>query len=91
MIIELKRLADQLANDVVNKSDDPILTDQAEALREFIKSMPIDRADAIVSAEEWIDFEGMKYNDDGDEMETADEVEEKAVKFLQERGYEITD
>ena len=38
---------------------------------------------SILNLREW------KYNEDGDEMETADEVEKKAVKFLQERGFII--
>jgi hypothetical protein len=49
--------------------------------------MKIKREDALDEAMNFFEFEGMKFNEDGDEMETAEEVEEKAVKFLEERGY----
>jgi len=41
--------------------------------------------DAIEAASEYFEFEGMKFNKDGDEMETRDEVEKKALEFLNER------
>lgn len=40
---------------------------------------------AIEAASEYFEFEGMKYNEDGDEEETADEVEKKALEFLNNR------
>lgn len=86
-MLTLKRLAERLARDVKERSDDNILLTTAEELSAYIRS--IKRGDAIEEANEYFEFEGMKYNEDGDEMETADEVEKKAVKFLQERGFII--
>ena len=37
------------------------------------------------AASEYFEFEGMTYNEDGDELETAEEVEEKALDFLRDR------
>lgn len=51
--------------------------------------MKIKRENALDEAMNFFEFEGMKFNEAGDEMETAEEVEEKAVKFLEERGFEI--
>lgn len=88
-MLTLKRLAERLAQDVKERSDDNILLTTAEELSAYIRSMRIKRGDAIEEANEYFEFEGMEYNEDGDEMETLDEVEEKAVKFLQERGFII--
>ena|SRR3990167_7064250 len=41
--------------------------------------------DAIEAASEYFEFEGMTYDEDGDELETRDEVENKAIKFLEDR------
>jgi len=40
---------------------------------------------AVEAASEYFEFEGMTYGEDGGELETADEVEKKALKFLQDR------
>jgi hypothetical protein len=88
---ELKRLADQLASDVLEKSDDSILLIEARELKLFIKSMPIKRENAVEEASEYFEFEGMKFNKAGEELETAEEVEEKAVKFLESKGFTIED
>lgn len=42
-------------------------------------------SDAIEAASEYFEFEGMKFNKDGDEMETREDVEKKALEFLQDR------
>lgn len=41
--------------------------------------------DAIKAASEYFEFEGMTYGKDGEELETRDEVEAKALKFLQDQ------
>ena len=40
---------------------------------------------ATEAASEYFEFEGMKFNKDGDEMETRDEVEKKALEFLNDQ------
>lgn len=49
----------------------------------------IKREHAIEQAQEYFEFEGMSFDNDGGELDTVDEVEEKAVKFLESKGYEI--
>mgnify|MGYP000120823213 CR=1 FL=1 len=39
----------------------------------------------IDAASQYFDFEGMSYGEDGEELETPEEVEEKAREFLQDR------
>jgi len=39
---------------------------------------------ATEAASEYMAFEGMTFDEDGAELETADEVEEKAIKFLED-------
>ena len=85
----IKRLADRLALDVLERSDDPILIKPAEDLRGYIRKMPIERENAIEEASEYFEFEGMRYNKDGDELNTAEQVEKKAVKFLKDKGFTI--
>lgn len=41
--------------------------------------------DAIEAASEYFEFEGMKFDDEGGELETREEVEKKAIEFLQDR------
>lgn len=89
MKTKIKRLADRLALDVLERSDDPILIEQAEDLQDYIRKMPIKRENAIEEASEHFEFEGMRYNKDGDELNTAEQVEKKAVKFLKDRGFTI--
>lgn len=40
---------------------------------------------AIEAASEYFEFEGMSYGEDGEELETYEEVEQKAREFLEER------
>ena len=40
---------------------------------------------ATEAASEYFEFEGMTFDEDGTELETVDEVEAKAIKFLEER------
>ena len=40
---------------------------------------------ATEAASEYFEFEGMHFDEDGGETETVDEVEEKALNFLQDR------
>ena len=42
------------------------------------------------AAGNYFEFEGMTFNEDGDELETADEVEVKALQFLQDRTQVIS-
>lgn len=42
-------------------------------------------SDLIECASEYFEFEGMAYGEDGGELETREEVEEKAREFLQDR------
>jgi hypothetical protein len=42
-------------------------------------------SDAIEAASNYFEFEGMNFDENGDETETRDEVEEKALKFLEDR------
>jgi len=37
------------------------------------------------AASEYFEYEGMHFDEEGNETETAEEVEEKAIKFLQDR------
>lgn len=37
------------------------------------------------AAKEYFDYEGMTLNEDGGELETADQVEAKALKYLEDR------
>lgn len=41
--------------------------------------------DAIEAASEYFEFEGMTFDDEGGELETREEVEKKAIEFLQDR------
>lgn len=38
------------------------------------------------AASNYFDYEGMTYGDDGEELETADEVEAKALEYLQDKA-----
>jgi len=39
---------------------------------------------AVEAASNYFEFEGMHFDEDGNETETADEVEDKALEFLQD-------
>lgn len=41
--------------------------------------------DAIEAASNYFEFEGMTYAEDGSELETPEQVERKALEFLEER------
>lgn len=47
-------------------------------------------ATADEAASEYFDYEGMEYDEDGDETLTADEVEAKALKYLEDHTTVIT-
>ena len=65
------------------------LMDMPDTERNTKIKIEIKREDALEYACEYFEFEGMEFNEDGDEMETPEEVEEKAVKFLEEKGFII--
>lgn len=44
---------------------------------------------AIELASEFLEFEGMLFDEDGNEKETAEQVEKKAIDFLIAEGYEL--
>ena len=46
--------------------------------------------DVLEAACEHFTFEGMTYNEDGDELETLEEVEENALEYLQDHTQVIT-
>ena len=46
-------------------------------------------ADATEAASEYFEFEGMAFDDNGAELETAEDVEKKALKFLEDRAIVI--
>ena len=47
------------------------------------------REDAIEFASEYFDFEGMIYGNDGEELLTLDELEEKAIDYLVGQGFKL--
>lgn len=50
-----------------------------------------ERKNAIELANEFFLFEGMLFDADGNELETAEQVEQKAIKFLIAEGYKLKD
>jgi hypothetical protein len=42
------------------------------------------------AASEYFDYEGMEYGEDGEELDTYEEVEEKALEYLRDRTQVIT-
>jgi hypothetical protein len=42
-------------------------------------------SNADEAASEYFDYEGMTYGDEGEELDTPEEVEEKAIEYLQDR------
>lgn len=63
-----------------NDTGEPIELDVIAICCEWAEYDSPDQAGA-----EYFEYEGMTYNEDGDEQETADEVEAKAKKFLEDR------
>jgi hypothetical protein len=50
-----------------------------------VKTCTQEERDFIAEANEYFDFEGMKFDSEGNEMETCEEVEKKAIQFLSDK------
>jgi hypothetical protein len=67
------------------------MTTREKQIKKLAPNNQFTRENAIELANEFFEFEGMVYNDEGDETETCEEVEQKAIKFLEQEGYKFID